>query len=239
MSTYKKLAAVAALVAVLALAGVALGLWWHAKTKQQVSTDESVEIVHDFYSRWLEAAQSTSTDPYREGLADWPLLGDALRARIVAAQGGSDPVLCQTAVPEKISTRRVYEGADKVEILVTARRSTSTEQAIVTLLPLDGGWYIDDIMCSPGEFAPEPEFTFDREGVLSKDASGAWHLVFVEDGQAGHEAPLRLGAQSVCHASDGTTVACSPDLFAEGAKAHVRGQMTEMGVDVTLVELAG
>lgn len=234
MRTNKKI--VLAVAAVLVLTLTSIGL--RSVGKQRVSTDDPADIVYDFYGAWLEAARSTDTDPYREGLGQSPLLSKELRARIGAAQGGVDPVLCQAIVPEKISTRRIYEGPDKVEMLVTARKpSASTEQAIVTLLPLDGGWYVSDIQCSPGEFAPEAEFSFDREGQLAKDASGLWRLVFEEDGQLGHEAPLLFGAQSVCRTSDGNTVACDSSSLVENSRAHVRGQMTEGGVEVSEVVL--
>lgn len=226
-------------VLVLALLGAAVALIL-ASGKQQVSTDEPVDIVSDLYGQWLEAAKSTSTDPYREGLNASPLLGKELRARLAAPHSGLDPVLCQTVPPEKFSTRRIYEGEDKVEILVTARKpSTSTEQAIFTLLPLDGGWYMDDIQCSPGEFVPEAEFSFDREGQLAKNSDGSWRLVFDEDGQPGHEAPLLFGAQSMCRAPDGNTAVCDPSLFADNAKALVQGEMTERGVSVVLLGLVG
>jgi hypothetical protein len=237
MSTYKKLAAVAAVVAVLALATVGAGLWWQGK-QQKVSTEEPVDIVHDFYKLWLTAAQSTTTDPYQEGLADWPFLGEALRAKVLSAHaaGAVDPVLCQSSVPAEIAQRRLAETETWREFLVTARKSTSTEQAIVRLVPLDGGWYVDDIQCSAGEFAPEAEFSFDREGQLVKDSSGNWRLLFVEDGEPGHVAPLIFGAQSACRGQDGAAATCDASL-AEHATAHVRGHMTEMGVEVAQLEL--
>ncbi len=230
MRTNKRIALAVAAVLILAVATAGL----RSIGKQQVSDDEPVDIVYDFYGAWLDAAQSTSTDPYREGLGNSPLLGKELRARLQAAGDGVDPVLCQTVVPERVSTRRIAEGADKVEVLVTAKKpSPSTEQAIVTLMFLDGGWYVSDIQCSPGEFAPEAEFTFDREGQLAKGASGSWNLVFEEDGELGHEAPLLFGAQSVCRTSDGNTVACDSSSLVENSRAHVRGQMTEGGVEVS------
>jgi hypothetical protein len=202
-----------------------------------------VDIVHDLYGPWLKAAQSTTTNPYQEGLGKSPFLSKELRERLEVPQGGLDPVLCQTVIPAKISMRTVYEGADKTEILVTAKKpATSTEQAIFTLLPLDGGWYINSIRCSPGEFAPDSEFSFDREGQLMKKVSPPldpqyWHLVFEEDGQTGHYAPLFFSTGSMCHALDGSTAVCNPDTFIEASKAHVQGQMTEKGVEVKRIEL--
>lgn len=211
--------------------------------KQEVSTHEPVDIVFDFYRPWLEAAQATTTDPYQAGLAKAPILGKELRAKIRAAQkeGGLDPVLCQTTPPEDVALRVVVQSEVQSEILVTARRSTSTEQAIVTLLPLRGGWYINDIRCSPGEFAPEREFSFDTEGYILKSVPEPlnpeyWHLVFEENGKEGHYVPLFFSVESTCVAQDGVTEACVPDNFRDASKAHVKGQMTELGVNVARLE---
>lgn len=236
------LGALAVILVILVVAGIAFVLV--AAGRQQVSADEPSEIVHDFYGSWLAAARSTTTDPYQAGLAEWPLLGKELRAKIGDARdaGSVDPVLCQTFMPEEIAQRAVSETDSRVEYLVTARRSTSTEQATVTLLSLDGGWYIDDIQCSPGEFAPEREFSFDGEGNILKGVpaplnSEQWHLIFEQGGQTGLYVPLFFGPESTCLAADGSTGVCSPDAFVENAKARVQGEMTERGVDVKRLEL--
>lgn len=227
----------------LAIVGVAIAVWSMSTGKQQVSTDEPVDVVHSLYRPWLEAAQSTTTDPYQEEIGALPFLSKKLQKRLKAPQDGLDPVLCQTVVPEKISTRRVYEGADKTEILVTASKpSTSTEQAIITLLPLDGGWYIDDIRCSPGEFPPEREFTFDREGHLLKSVplpldSQYWHIIFEQGGQPGHFAPLFFSATSTCLSRNGDSAVCDPDTFVETSKVRVQGEMIETGVEVKVMQL--
>lgn len=232
---------VAILVGILALAGIALAVV--ALNAQEVSTDDPVDIVFDFYRPWLDASHATTTDPYQEGLAAWPLLGKELRAKIRAAQGagGLDPVLCQTTLPEDFALRIVHQTEALSEILVTARRSTSTEQAIVTLLAKGKGWYIDDIRCSPGEIGPEREFSFDTQGSLLKNVpeplnAEYWHLVFAENGREGHHAPLFFGEESVCVAADGTTGTCDPSTFVEASKARVIGQMTDLGVNVTRIE---
>lgn len=212
--------------------------------QQKVSTDEPVDIVQKFYRTWLDTSLSTTTDPYKEGLENYPFLSKELRTKIREAKNageGLDPVLCQTVVPADIALRIVSETESRTELLVTARESASTEQAIITVLPLKGGWYIDDIRCSPGEFTQEREFSFDKEGNLLKSVpeplnAEYWHLVFQEDGIAGHYAPLFFGPESVCVSLDGNAGACDPDTFTEATKVHVQGEMTDLGVAVKRLE---
>lgn len=231
------------------LGGVAAFFVFSGSTSstQEVSTDEPTDIVYDFYLPWLEAALSTSTNPYKEDLLKYPYLGKELRARLKEAEknsDGVDPVICQTTLPSKISTRIVSKTEEQVEILVTPSRSAqslSTEQSLVTLLPLNGGWYINEIRCSAGEIGPEREFSFDREGFLLKDVPKPlnpeyWHLIFEEDGELGHFAPLLFSAGSVCVALDGNAGACAPETFVETSKAHVQGEMSEIGVEVKRLE---
>lgn len=234
--------AIAVVAAILIIGGAVFA--FVSLTKQEVSTGDPVDIVFDFYKPWLAAAQSTTTDPYAEGLAKWPLLGKDLRAKIRDAQrteGAVDPVLCQTDVPENFSMRIVHTSEETTEILVMARRSASPEQAIVTLNALNGGWYIHDIRCTPGEVAPEREFSFDTEGRILKSVppplnSEYWHLVFEENGQPGHHAPLFFSPESICVAMDGTPGTCDLSIFMEAAKARVQGQMTELGVNVVRLQ---
>jgi hypothetical protein len=212
---------------------------------QKVSLNDPVDVVQTFYQQWLGAAQSATTTPYKEGLASYPYLSKTLRAGIKAAQktpDAVDPVLCQSEVPSAIVTRVVYQATDTAEILVTASHSTSTQQADVKLLSQDGGWYLNSIDCSAGEFAPVREFSFDQDGNLLKtDAKPLnpkyWYLVFTQGTEQGHYVPLFFSATSTCVAVDGTSGACKPDSFVNASKAHVQGQMTELGVDVQHVEM--
>jgi len=213
---------------------------WKGVGKQQVTIGEPVDIVQNFYEEWLIAAQSTTTTPYEEGLADSPLLSKSLRKYITKEQHDVDPVLCHGVVPERLATRIVYQTESAVEAVVTARQSTSTEQSIVELTALNGGWYISDIRCSLGEFAPEREFTFDQEGFLLKSVPKPldpkfWYVIFEEHGQEGHYAPLLLTAKSMCRI-DGVESVCNPETFTETAEVLVRGSMTETGVDVKYIE---
>lgn len=234
---------IGSIIVLLILLAIGAGVAAFFLLKQEVSKDEPVDVVFDFYRPWLEAVQSTSTDPYQAGLDKWPFLGRELRGQIRAArgvEGGLDPVLCQTVTPEDFALRVVFEGDAKSEMVVTARKSSSTQQAIVSVLAHDGGWYIDDIRCSPGEIPPEREFSFDAQGTLAKSASASstapWHLTFAENGETGKDVPLFFGPESVCAAADGTAVACVPDSFTEKAKVRVRGEMTELGVTVVRME---
>jgi hypothetical protein len=232
-------------VLVIILGAVGAFFLYNANAKQHVATGDPVDITHEFYDSWLKAALSTTTNPYREGLAKSPILSKTLRAQIADAQNSKDtvdPVLCQEGAPAAIAVRTVSQTDAQAELLVTASHSNSTRQADVKLLPLNGGWYINDIQCSAGEFAPEREFTFDTDGSLLKSdvkpLNGKyWYLIFAQDGEQGHYAPLIFSAQSMCTGLDGTTAVCKPDTFVQTAKAHVQGEMTETGVSVKKVTL--
>jgi hypothetical protein len=208
---------------------------------QEVSSDKPINMVLDFYDLWLSAKRSTSTNPYQEGLAEDPILSKELRAKLIDSkdqpESGLDPVLCQTTVPEQISTRPISELENKAEILVVSSDKSMTEQAIVTLRHLKGGWYIDDIQCTPGEFAPEREFSFEMDGFLLKSvpapyATGKWHIVFEQDQEKGHVAPLLFSSESMCEGFDGKISVCDPNKFIEPVVISVQGQMTEAGVEV-------
>jgi len=215
-------------------------------TEQQVSKLDATDTVRDFYDNWLKATQQSTTDPDRATLAKSPILSKELKNRLVSAlkQSGtaSDPVLCQTAIPENISTRTVFENAEQAQILVTSKDKKVTEQAIVTLMKYKEGWYIDDIECSLGEFAPEREFSFEREGHLLKGSipppydSKNWHLVFEENNELGHVVPLFFSSESQCTSLDKSKSVCKPDQFTEATKVFIRGQMNERGVSVKQLE---
>lgn len=241
MPQNRKIIAIGALAALIIIAaGAAIWYVLNVTGKQEVSTDDPVDVVGDFYDAWLLAAQSTSTNPYDAGLAKSRILSKELRKEIAAAHRAGtmpDPVLCQTVLPTDVGIRTVFNSPEETQVLVTARKSTSTEQAIVTLRSLEEGWYINSIKCSPGEFAPEREFTFDRDGVLLKNVPAPldpqkWHLLFEENGEPNHYVPLFFAATTMCQPLKGAESACAPDTFAENAKVHIQGDMTELGVEV-------
>ena len=219
--------------------------FWNVSNKQEVSIDTPANIVLDFYMPWLNAAQSEDTNPYQEELNKDPLLSKDLRKKLKNAEKdteGIDPVLCQTSVPPKVVARVVFQNEETAEILITARPSGfSSEQAIVMLNARDGGWYIHDIRCSPGDFEPDREFTFEREGNLLKSVpepfnSENWHLVYEENGVPGHAVPLFFDAESTCRTQKGDESACDPDSFVEASKVYIKGQMTEAGVELKHLE---
>lgn len=216
--------------------------------EQQVSKLDVVDTVGGFYDQWLKAVKEpASTEPSRKVLAESPILSKTLSERLVKAQKDPnivpDPVLCQSKTPEKISTRVVYENAEAAQALVLSTDKKVTEQALVTLKRLNDGWYIDNIECSGGEFAPQREFSFEREGYLLKGSMPKpydpknWHLVFEEEGVPGHAAPLFFDSTSECTALNGDKAPCKPDQFKEVTKAFVQGQMSERGVVVKFLKL--
>ena len=238
-------------VSVLVLVAVLVGFYftknslWSSAT-QDVAMGEPVDVVLDFYTPWLNAVSSTSTDPYTLGYAKSPILSPELRKRLVATKGHAeteiDPVLCQITAPAKVTTRLVSELGDEVQILVVSKDTRETAQSVFSLTRLNEGWYIHDISCSAGEFGPVREFSFDMEGYLLKSVVAPldprnWHLVFTENGQPGHAAPLFFGAESMCSTFNTAPSVCDPSQLREALKAHVQGEMTETGVKVKLLQL--
>lgn len=216
---------------------------------QKVLMQDPADIVSDFYTQWLKAAQEPATaNPNRSTLAKSPILSKALRTKIENAQKDlnattTDPVLCQNTTPQNITIRDVYKNAQEAQLLVTSKDKRVTNEALVILKSLKGGWYIDDIQCSAGEVAPQKEFSFDNQGFLIKSSVPKpfdpknWHLVFTENGEAGHVVPLFFSSSSQCTAQDGTQSVCNPSQFSETEKVSVQGQMTERGVDVVKLEV--
>src|SRR3989344_7951913 len=234
------------LAIVLILAVVFTLIFTRGSTKQQVSKLDATDTVRDFYGEWLKAAGQATIDPSRATLAKSPILSKKLRGQLVSTLKQSDaldPVLCQTVIPENISSRTVLENTDEAQILVTSQDKKVTEQAIFILKKQGDGWYIDNIECSLGEFAPEREFSFEREGHLLKGSipppydSKNWHLVFEENNKPGHVVPLFFDSESQCTSLGGSKSVCKPDEFIEATKVFVRGQMTERGVSVKQLEI--
>ncbi len=234
------------IIALVAIIVVIFGIFWlinRGPSEQQVSMFEPIDTVSGFYDQWLRAVKDpANADPDIKTLAKSPILSKSLRDKLKKLDVSPDPVLCQTVVPEAFSARRVYEGDEASQILITSKDSSVTEQAIFTLRKINEGWYIDNIECSAGEVAPVREFTFEKEGFLLKDSIPApfdsknWHLVFEENGQAGHVVPLFFDASSECTNIDGDKSACNTDGFQEALKVSIQGQMSERGVSVSFLK---
>ena len=214
-------------------------------TDQEVSMDEPIDIVLDFYGTWLEAVKSTSTDPYTSGFTATKILSEKLRMQLMSTQGHAeteiDPVLCQTTTPERVSGKIVFQQPDVSSVLVTAKETGLSAQSVFTLKRHNDGWFIDDIVCASGELELPREFSFEKEGFLLKNVpppldSQYWHIVFEENGEKGHAVPLLFDAESSCVAIDGSKTNCDPTQFIEATKVHVYSQMTELGADVTRLE---
>lgn len=216
------------------------------QSMQEVAMGTPIDVVSDFVSQWLNARQSTTTNPYQEGLASSTILSPELRTRLIGSEAGLldglDPVLCQSATNTaiRITARLMNEQSNRAQVLVLAKGLPG--QAIVTVQKQGEGWFISDIMCAAGEFAPEREFSFDMEGNLLKNVpqpldSQYWHLVFTEDNIPGHTAPLFFDAESKCTAVDGSESVCDTGKFREAIKTSVQGEMTETGVKVKKLKL--
>ncbi|MHB0977877.1 MAG: hypothetical protein ACYC1K_00495 [Minisyncoccota bacterium] len=214
---------------------------------QKISKLDTIDTVGSFYGDWLKAVKDPNVVPNLASLSKSPYLSKALRTRIMEAlkikNPDVDPVLCQSVIPEAISTRNVFMSDDKAEVLVMSRDNKVTNQAIVELNKLNGIWYMNDIKCSLGEFAPEKEFTFEQKGFLLKDSIPApynsknWHLVYEEEGQKGNVIPLFFDSKSKCINTDKTEAVCKPDQLKETTEVFIQGQMTERGITVNRLEL--
>jgi len=244
------------IVIVLLVVLLAVGVIWISsedgtgeKHIQETATGDPVMIVMDFYEPWIKALRATETDPYQAGLADSEILSTGLRDHLASAQNTTgdeeielDPVTCQSNVDTDISARQISETDEQVEVLVRATEEGLHNQSVVTLVKQGEGWYIDDIKCTTGEVAPEREFDFIQEGFLLKNVpepldSDFWHIVFEQNGEQGHTAPLTFTAESQCIDQNNSVATCKPADFQEATKAVVKGDMTETGVKVKRLEI--
>lgn len=205
---------------------------------------EALEVTLEFYNEWLEALQSTSTDPYQSDLIRSPLLSGEVRAYLEQKnadleEGDLEPVLCQSEIPKEIDGKVVYtiKGGAQISILAGGE-AKSPQQALITLKETNGSWLIINIDCSQGESGPEREFDFERSGELLKKAAQAplvteeWHLTYEENGVKGQTVPLFFDATSICINADATEATCDPSQLRETAKVKVQASMTESGATV-------
>lgn len=240
----KKIIILAVVVVLIVIALFMRGSFGGGST--QVSKLDTIDTVTSFYNDWLKAVKDPNATPNLATLSKSPYLSKTLRNRLIEAQKiknpGLDPVLCQSVIPEAISTRNMFVNEDKAEVLVMSRDKKVTNQAIVELNKSNDGWYINEIKCSLGEFAPEKEFTFEQKGFLLKASIPApynakdWHLVYEEDGQKGNVIPVFLGSKSKCINTDKTESICKPEQLKETMEVFIQGQMTERGININRLE---
>jgi len=63
-----------------------------------------------------------------------------------------------------------------------------------------------------------------------------WHLVYAQNGTLGYVVPLFFSAMSMCTDIRGNESVCDPSQFIEVQKVMLRGDMTELGVEVKQLE---
>lgn len=206
---------------------------------------DPIDAALTFYKSYLAAVQNASTNPTQEGLLDDPILSSEVRTYIEENKDAVvEPVLCQSATPQKIRTKTLFVQENKAQIQVLGRLEgeKSSEQAVVSLEARDGAWMITGIQCLQGESMPDREFTFEQEGFLLKSVpppldSNYWHLVFSQDGKPGHTVPLFIDGETICTLFDGSEQVCDMNTVLEPTRAIVKGQMTEAGAQVQFLEL--
>lgn len=202
--------------------------------------------ILDFYDAWIEARESLGDSGLPEELLSSPTLSPAMQLALREGNeafktSGVDPVLCSSFVPTKVKSRNVFATDSEAQVIMYLNIDGASSNALVNLAPMDGAWVITNIDCSSTEEAPDRgEFNFDREGNVLKQSlqtpfdSNRWHLIFEQNGTAGHIAPLFTDS-AVCF-QNGSDVACS-DILYEPARVRVQGNMSEAGVDVVKIEV--
>lgn len=243
---------------VLVIIVVALVFIWRTQPNDSNAPEDSVEhrgiagdptdITIDFYSSWLSRRKttnvsSTTANPLDSSALSYQILEKLKDFDFSPKNTGLDPILCQTALPNGFRTKTIFSKETTEQILVLSSDKQAGGQAAVTLEKNNGLWEITNITCSTGEQAPDVgEFSFDNEGLLLKDSLPAtfdkdyWYLIFKQNDEPGHTAPLLLDEGSMCADAQGGEDICKADTFYETMHVHVQGQMTESGVSVKHIE---
>jgi len=206
---------------------------------------DPLDAVSSFYGDWFEARTSTTTDPYTLGLPADERLSQSVQEYISQADRNSekDPVLCLTNLPPRIGSLPVFNVNGSAQYLVVARGigGVTPDRAVVDLAVVGDKWLINKIECISGESAPEREFAFERTGYLLKHNEppldpNTWYIVFEENGEDGHIAPLFFSETSLCINAGREESVCQPDNFTNAIQATVKGGMSEAGVEVQRIE---
>lgn len=243
---------------ILALLGILIigGILLAVSKSSDTNSDSAGEVadappfsntaVLDFYESWIEARKSLGDDSLPQELITNPILSPAMQLALKEAsesfrETGYDPVLCSSFVPTRVKSKNVFDTNEEAQLLMYLNIEGASSNALVNLAPQDGAWVITTIDCSSIEEAPDRgEYNFDREGRVLKESlqapfdSNNWHLVFEQDGTAGHVAPL-FTENTVCTVN-GAETPCAEALF-EPALVRVQGNMSETGVEVGRIEI--
>jgi hypothetical protein len=218
----------------------------NSNMEQQVSAEEPVDIVLNFYEEWQVAYDNKESDSeYIKSLSSASILGNDLRnkfSEIDILTSEIDPVLCQNTNPKRVSASLLYEIEDSAEVAIFPRGEGMDGQSVFKLSKYNNGWYISDISCAREELISDREFSFEKEGHILKDVpepwdANYWHIVYRENGEVGKMAPLFFDENSIC--IDDVESVCDSSTFVEVKKVKVFGEMTESGVDVKRLEFIG
>lgn len=207
-------------------------------------TENPVEPVSDFYATWVDARLATDTTPYLAGLATSEILSQKAQEYLTSAQGEfesslTDPVLCGAEPFKSKRTKIVFQRDFSAEVLVYDRTESLQAVSSVKLVGENGAWKIDGFNCNLGETGPEiGEFSFDKTGFLLKDSvqppldSNYWYLVYEENGLMGFTAKLNFDDTSMCTLGGNPESTCDLSSLMEAMPVHIKGQMSEAGVEV-------
>lgn len=210
---------------------------------------DPVDTVMDFYSLWLGAIKDKDANPYTNGLLEKPILSEALRDKLIAAQSDfegalHDPILCTTVTPEKLRTKIISHEPVAAQILMLEGGDNARALAVVKLTGVDGEWQMSDVDCNAGEVPPEQgEYTFEQTGFLLGPSvkppldSNEWYVVYEKDGLKGFTAVLNFNENSSCTDEGGGAIACGDEQLRETMEVSVQGDMQETGVDVVNLKI--
>jgi len=203
--------------------------------------EDALGVSLELADNWLENLQATTSVPLDVFLAERTDLSTEVQESL-RYEGDLDPILCQTFAPARIGAKEIYVTDTAAQIMILARGDEKNpNMAIMTLEAGTEAWKINDISCSAGELpVNESEYTFVSTGRLVRESVPApydvntWHVISIVD-QSVQVVPLLFDSASVCLADAGETV-CDPTVFTEGMVATVRGDMTEVGAIVEVLE---
>lgn len=231
-------------IVVFVIAVAAFWFWKNNDEPKKVKVLDPLDVTIEFYNEWLNALQSTTTNPFTVGLIDSPILSGEVRNDIQQKNqnridGDTYPLICQPKVPSRMGGKTIFANETEAQIMMMARgeEEKSGHLSIATLKLVENKWQIVKVECTQGEVAPFSEFSFEKRGFLLKSVQPPlnpefWHLVYEENGQLGYTVPLIFDGESLCTSLAGEESVCNPEQFIEASKVFVQSDMTESGAQV-------